>query len=247
MLTIAIIGGGGTDSLPFLKNAQPMKFTTPFGEPSDAIYVGQYDGVRVAFLSRHGGNYRILAHQVNYRANIHALFELGVDAIIALATVGGITVPVYSLVVPHQLIDYTYGRAQSFDGLDGKAEHIDFTEPFDENLRQIILAAAKSSGQSVIDCGVYAVTNGPRLETAAEIQRLARDGVDIVGMTVMPEAVLAREMAIPYAVISPVVNPAAGIGGSAREIDFAKVADNMANMSKQSAMILQNFISAYPK
>lgn len=243
MLTIGIIGGGGTEHLPFLTKTEAISLSTPFGEPSDLIHLGQFQGVRVAFLSRHGGHYRLLAHQVNYRANIHALHQLGVDAIIALATVGGITVPAYSLVVPHQLIDYTYGRAQSFEGLEGMFQHIDFTVPFDGNLRQQIIQAAVKSHQAIITEGVYAVTNGPRLETAAEIQKLKQDGADIVGMTVMPEAALARELSIPYAVISPVVNYAAGIAASEREIDFSQVGQSMSKMADQTAAILQQLIS----
>ena len=165
-------------------------------------------------------------HQVNYRANLWALREAKVDEIISVASVGGIRSDLCpgELVVPNQIIDYTWGRKSTFhESTDEPVVHIDFTEPYDADVRRRILAAAVMAGQPVVDGAVYAATQGPRLETAAEINRLERDGADLVGMTGMPEAALARELGIPYAAINVVANFAAGRGDSRREICFDSI------------------------
>ena len=128
---VAIIGGGGSCPLPFLSDVEKLQIETPYGQTSGLFHVGYCQGIKVVFLSRHGGNYRILAHQVNYRANIHALSQLKTQAILSLGSVGGITAPAGSIVIPDQLIDYTYGRATSFFDQDDQPRHIDFTDPFD--------------------------------------------------------------------------------------------------------------------
>ncbi len=211
--TTAIIGGSGLSELKFLKNAQRKLVRTPYGDPSSPFLIGKAGKRQVVFLQRHGLGHSIPPHKVNYRANIWALKSLGVQHIIAVAATGGIAknlVP-QSLVVPHQVIDYTYGREQTFfDGSKNNVHHIDFTMPYSSILRQHLIDAARGLALGVVEEGVYAATQGPRLESAAEIDRLERDGATIVGMTGMPEASLARELDMHYACLSLVVNPAAG-------------------------------------
>jgi len=180
----------------------------------------------VAFLARHGYGHTIPPHEVNYRANIWALWKRGAAGIVSVASVGSIRSDLKpgDVVIPHQIIDYTWGRKSTFhDGQDGKVTHIDFTDPYDEALREQLIAAAAASGIEVSPSAVYAATQGPRLETAAEINRLERDGVDIVGMTGMPEAALARELGVPYAAISVVANYAAGRADSRDGISFEAI------------------------
>jgi len=186
---------------------------TPYGEPSGALTFGRLCGRDVVFLARHGYGHTIPPHAVNYRANIWALASQGVRDIIAIASVGGIRRDMGPgvLAIPSQIIDYTHGRHNTFhDGADGVVRHIDFTYPYCPRLRDELLRSSVRAGETVIDGGVYAVTQGPRLETAAEIDRLERDGADMVGMTGMPEAALARESGLSYAAIAVVANWAAG-------------------------------------
>ncbi|MDO8828286.1 S-methyl-5'-thioinosine phosphorylase [Methylophaga sp.] len=211
---IGLIGGSGLTQLDGLVLEQQMQRETPFGEPSAPLMIGKFAGKDVAFLPRHGEHHTIPPHLINYRANIWAMHQLGVDQILAVASVGGIT-EAYNpgtIALPDQLIDYSWGRESSFASEDFSADkHIDFTYPFDETLRQQIQLAANIEEMNVIDGGVYAVTQGPRLETAAEIRKFKQDGADMVGMTLMPEAVLARELNIAYASIAIVANHAAGM------------------------------------
>lgn len=211
---IGLIGGSGLSQLDGLVLEQQMQRETPFGEPSAPLIIGKFAGKDVAFLPRHGEHHTIPPHLINYRANIWAMHQLGVDQILAVASVGGIT-EAYKpgvIALPDQVIDYSWGRESSFASEDFSADkHIDFTYPFDETLRQQIQLAANIEEMAVIDGGIYAVTQGPRLETAAEIRRLKTDGADMVGMTLMPEAVLARELNIAYASIAVVANQAAGM------------------------------------
>lgn len=212
---LAIIGGSGLYSLgeEFEVETQVTR-NTVFGNTSSDILIGTWNTVNVAFLPRHGPGHQVPPHRINYRANIWALHEQGVKRIIAVNAVGGITenMPPASLVLPDQIIDYSSGREASFfDGEDGEARHVDFTWPYSRELRGIIEAAARQTGTDLVTTATYACTNGPRLETAAEISRLRRDGCHIVGMTGMPEAVLARELEMEYASLALVVNWAAGI------------------------------------
>jgi len=212
---LAIIGGTGVDELEGLKVLRDHRVQTPFGEPSRAIQEGRLGDATLFFLQRHGSPGAIPPHRINYRANLWALKSLGVEGIVAINTVGGITAAMRPgrLLIPDQVIDYTWGREHSFDdGQDGQLLHIDFTEPYERTLRLQLLAAAERAGIPHEAAGVHGVTQGPRLETAAEIKRMARDGCDVVGMTGMPEAALARELNLPYASICMVVNPAAGLG-----------------------------------
>jgi len=224
---LAIIGGSGLTRLSTLAVAHREVVRTPYGEPSSALVFGQLAGRDVVFLARHGHGHTIPPHRVNYRANLWALKQRDVDAILAVASVGAIS-PGYSpgdLVLPHQLIDYTSGREQTFfDGGDREVVHIDFTHPYNAELRARCLAAANVAHIAIHDGGVYGAVSGPRLETAAEIDRMDRDGATLVGMTGMPEAALARELSIAYASIAVVVNHAAGRGDSAQGVSIERIA-----------------------
>lgn len=220
---LAIIGGSGLTTLSNLDVSHREVVRTPYGEPSGAIVFGEICGQPAMFLPRHGYGHTIPPHMVNYRANIWALHHHRATGIISVASVGGIRADLApgDVVLPHQIIDYTWGRqATFFDGGATPVTHIDFTEPYDGFLRARIAAAATAVGVLIKDDAVYAATQGPRLETAAEIDRLERDGAHVVGMTGMPEAVLAREIGLPYAAINVVANHAAGRGSSAHGIHF---------------------------
>lgn len=213
MTTVAIIGGSGLTNLQNLKITRREVVRTPYGEPSGPVVFGQLSGKEVAFLPRHGPSHTIPPHQINYRANIWALKQIGVRRVIAVAAVGGITdhLQAGALVFPDQIIDYTYGRAHTFfDGESKKVTHVDFTHPYCMELRTVLIEAARRGGIAVTERGTYAATQGPRFETAGEISRLERDGADLVGMTGMPEAGLAREADLRYATIAVIANKAAG-------------------------------------
>ena len=223
---LAIIGGTGLTRLSSLAVAHREVVRTPYGEPSAALIFGQLDGSDAVFLARHGHGHTIPPHRVNYRANLWALKHRGATSVVAVASVGAIcrSAP-GDLVIPDQLIDYTAGREQTFfDGADQQVVHIDFTEPYSSEVRARLLAAAKAANIAVADGGVYGAVSGPRLETAAEIDRMERDGATMVGMTGMPEAALARELPLPYAAVCVVVNHAAGRGDSARQISMERIA-----------------------
>jgi 5'-methylthioadenosine phosphorylase len=218
---LAIIGGSGLTQLASLDVTQRKAVRTPYGEPSGALTFGRLRGREVVFLARHGYGHTIPPHEVNYRANVWALREGGATEIVSVASVGGIRADLGpgTLVVPHQIIDYTWGRrATFFEGGDVPVTHVDFTQPYAEPVRQKILAAGRACGEKMLEGAVYAATQGPRLETSAEIDRLERDGAEVVGMTGMPEAALAREINLAYATIAVVVNHAAGRGESATGI-----------------------------
>lgn len=224
---LAIIGGSSLDSMTALEHVRRVKVDTPYGAPSGPLIIGKLNQHEVVFLARHGENHQLPPHRINYRANLWALQAQRVTQIVAVATVGGISAAFLAgtLAVPDQIIDYTWGRASTFfdgegAGHFGAVKHIDFTQPYDEILRLRILQAARLVKVSIKEGATYATTQGPRLETAAEIQRLARDGADIVGMTGMPEAALARELGLSYAALAVVVNAAAGTGASAVRIDL---------------------------
>lgn len=214
MTAVAIIGGSGLTQLKNLKIQRREVMRTPYGEPSAPLVHGEVGGHRVVFLPRHGASHTIPPHDINYRANMWAINHVGVKCVIAVNAVGGIT-PSYlspaTLVVPDQVIDYTWGRAHTFFGSEHKTvTHVDFTEPYCSRLRQVLIDAGGRAGIGLVEKGTYAATQGPRFESTAEIRRMERDGCDIVGMTGMPEAALARELDLCYASIAVVVNPAAG-------------------------------------
>lgn len=223
---LAIIGGSGLTQLANLEVTHRRAVRTPYGEPSGAVTFGTLRGREVMFLARHGYGHTIPPHEVNYRANLWALKAEGAEEVVSVASVGGIRSELGpgTLAIPDQILDYTWGRRSTyFEGGDVPVKHVDFTEPFTESVRARLLAAARAAGEAVFDGGVYATTQGPRLETKAEIDRLERDGADMVGMTAMPEAALARELELPYATLAVVVNHAAGRGASARAIPFATI------------------------
>jgi 5'-methylthioadenosine phosphorylase len=223
---LAIIGGSGLTQLGNLEVSQRKVARTPYGEPSGPLTFGRILGCDVVFLARHGYGHTIAPHEVNYRANVWALKDAGASQVVSVASVGSIRKEHApgSLVIPHQIIDYTSGRRNTFfEGSGSPVNHIDFTEPYSPPLRKIILKAAADAKQKVFDGGVYGATQGPRLETAAEIDRLERDGADLVGMTGMPEAALARELSLEYAAIAAVANYAAGRGDSAHAVPLDKI------------------------
>lgn len=236
---LGIIGGTGLTKLANLEITRRQVARTPYGEPSGALMFGKLCGEEVVFLARHGYGHTIPPHEVNYRANLWALKDLGVDRVVSVATVGGIHPELRAggLVVPDQLIDYTWGRAHTFAvSGDNPVTHLDFTEPYCGAMRQDILRAAVKKNIAIRDGGVYAVAQGPRLETAAEINRMERDGADMVGMTGMPEAYLAREIELCYAAIGVIVNDAAGRGASKngiREEDIQRVLNDLMSRVRQ--------------
>ncbi len=212
-IELAVIGGTGLYNFPGLQNVQKHSVDTPYGAASDAITLGELNGKRVAFLARHAAGHSIPPHRINYRANLWALHRLGAKRVLGINAVGGIRDDMGPrvLVVPDQIIDYTHGRLSSFCDVDGaKVEHVDFTEPYSARLRADLLAAATRGGIRIVDGGCYGATQGPRLETRTEITRMRRDGCDLVGMTGMPEAALARELGIDYACLALIANWAAG-------------------------------------
>jgi 5'-methylthioinosine phosphorylase len=239
-IRLGVIGGTGVYRLAELKDAQGVELDTPYGKPSGPIRVGRLDGHQVAFLARHGESHSVAPHRINYRANIHALHQLGVRRLLGINAVGGIgeRMGPRVLAVPDQIIDYTHGRLSSFCDVEGaKVEHVDFTHPYTPALRTALLRAGASIDLRLIDGGTYGATQGPRLETIAEIARMRRDGCDLVGMTGMPEAVLARELGIEYACLCLVANWAAGCGDEA-EITMEEVMANMAAATEQVPALL---------
>jgi len=230
MGSIGIIGGTGLDRLEVFEDRHEQHVETPWGRPSAPLVHGRVGRQSFVFLARHGHDHRFAPHEIDYRANLWALRESGVEAVLAVAAVGGIVEPPEpgGLAVPDQLIDYTHGRAGTFfEGEEVRVEHIDFTRPYSPRMRERILAAGESAGIPLVDGGCYAATQGPRLETAAEILRLERDGCTLVGMTGMPEAALARELDLPYACCAVVVNRAAGKGGDS--ISMEEIGTNLAS------------------
>jgi 5'-methylthioadenosine phosphorylase len=242
---LAVIGGSGLSQLANLDISHREVLRTPYGEPSGPVTFGQIRGRPVAFLARHGYGHIIAPHEVNYRANIWALARNGAKAIVSVASVGSIRPDLKpgDVLIPHQIIDYTWGRESSYrQSGDGAVAHVDFTEPYDSLLRAHLIQAANAAGVIVADGAVYAATQGPRLETAAEIDRLERDGADVVGMTGMPEAVLARELSVPYAAINLVANYAAGRAESRNGICFEAVEARLTESMSHVRAIIENLL-----
>ena len=226
MTQLAIIGGTGLAQLPGLNIIRRELVETPFGTPSSPLIHGELEGREIVFLPRHGEDHTLPPHRVNYRANIHALQQVGIENIVAIVAVGGIGDDMLpgEIAIPDQIIDYTWGRKQTFfEDVSDPVIHIDFTHPYCEALRKSLLAAASQCGVRVGNGGVYGATQGPRLETAAEILRMQRDGCTLVGMTGMPEAALARELELCYASCALVVNRAAGLGVGEITMDDIRV------------------------
>lgn len=243
-LDLAVIGGTGLYQLAALTEVERTTVATRWGEPSAPLVVGRIGAARVAFLARHGEAHGIAPHRVNYRANVWALRELGARRILGINAVGGITprMAPRTLLVPHQAIDYTHGRHASYCDADGEPVlHVDLSEPYTESLRSAVLAAAAAEGIAVVGEGVHGVTQGPRLETSAEVVRMARDGCDVVGMTGMPEAALARELGLDYACLAMVANWAAGCDerGCGQRLAPISMDEIMAHLQAVTARIPQ--------
>lgn len=239
-IDLAIIGGTGLYTFPGLDAIERHAIDTPYGAPSGDIVSGSLAGKRLAFLARHGESHSVPPHRVNYRANLWALHQLGARSVIGVNAVGGIRDDMGPrvAVVPDQIIDYTHGRISSFCDMDGaKVEHIDFSWPYSADLRAELLAAAGRAGIDVIDGGCYGATQGPRLETVAEIVRMRRDGCDLVGMTGMPEAALARELGLRYACLALVANWAAGCGDEG-EISIDEIFAHLQHATAKVAPII---------
>ena len=235
MNDLAIIGGTGLTTLDGLEVVSRESIGTPWGDPSAPLIHGRLEGVGITFLARHGVPHAIPPHRVNYRANIWGLHHAGVRRIVAVAAAGGIRADLDSgaIVIPDQIVDYTWSRGHTFfeDGLE-HVVHIDFTCPYCARLRAGLLEAARRAGVDAADGGTYAATQGPRLESAAEIDRLERDGCAVVGMTGMPEAALARELGVSYAHCVVVSNRAAGRSAEAPTLEMIR-----ANLQSSMAMV----------
>ncbi|OHE85289.1 MAG: 5'-methylthioadenosine phosphorylase [Lysobacterales bacterium RIFOXYD1_FULL_69_11] len=234
-IDLAVIGGTGLYALAELENPEAHQPPTHYGALSGPVRVGTFAGRRIAFLARHGEGHSVPPHKINYRANLAALKSLGATRVLALNTVGGITERFGPRVLacPDQLIDYTWGRISTLCEESGtEVLHVDFGEPYTRSLRAEVVAAASRAGVALVDGGCYGATQGPRLETRAEITRMRRDGCDLVGMTGMPEAGLARELGLDYACLAIVANWAAGAGPDPDEvITLQDVLDNVAAAS----------------
>ena len=250
-IELAIIGGTGLYQLASLDDEQVLEGNTIYGRPSAPVHVGRIAGRQVAFLARHGEGHSLPPHHVNYRANLRRLVDLGARRVLAINAVGGITERFGPRVIalPDQIIDYTWGRIGTICEEPGTPVlHVDFTEPYSERLRQSVLRAAAKAAVAVIDGGCHGVTQGPRLETRAEIVRLRRDGCDMVGMTSMPEAALAREMGLDYACLALVANWAAGCTdagatGPIEEITMAEVVANVEAATAALPRLLQTLLT----
>ncbi len=215
MGTVGVISGSGFSRLPSSGELySPSINLTPYGPTSASLRRHRLAGKQILVLARHGPRHTIAPHEINYRANIWALKTAQINVVISLVTVGGIgnRFGPGTIVIPEQILDYTYNREQTFFQNQAAVSHIDFTFPYCEELRGVLIHSAAEASIDVVDTGTYAATQGPRLETGAEVNRLERDGADIVGMTGMPEAALARELGLCYACMALVVNHAAGRG-----------------------------------
>lgn len=241
---VAVIGGTGLDALAGLEESRRENVNTPYGEPSAPLVHGRLGEHEVVFLARHGLGHTLPPHRVNYRANIWALRHVGAASVIGVAAVGGIAADLSAgdIVVPHQIIDYTWGRRHTFfEGGEDGMMHIDFTTPYCAELRGVLLQAARGAGLTVRERGTYGVTQGPRLESAAEIDRLERDGCSVVGMTAMPEAALARELELCYANCAVVANRAAGRG--AETLSMQAIEANLAAGMGRVRRLLEHAIA----
>ncbi|RPI38234.1 MAG: S-methyl-5'-thioadenosine phosphorylase [Nitrospiraceae bacterium] len=240
MPVLGVIGGSGLYDIPGLEITDSERITTPYGDPSDVYRIGKLAGAEVAFLPRHGTMHHIQPHKINYRANIWGFRELGVKKILSVGASGGISGSMEpgTVAVPDQIIDMTSGRHSTFYE-DDEVVHIDFTEPFCTDLRERIFAASEKAGIRIIRKGTYICVNGPRLETGAEIRAFSILGADMVGMTAMPEAVLARELELCFAGISVVTNFAAGISG--QKLTATEVVEFMKASTEKIKELLKAF------
>lgn len=245
-MKLGVIGGSAFYSMENLKVRKREMVTTPYGVPSSPVVFGSMNDADFVFMHRHGFGHTLAPHQINYRANLWALKRLNVTHVIAVAAVGGITEKMTTgkIVFPHQLIDYTYSREHTFfDDKTDQVVHVDFTHPYDESLRQSLISSVEKTDLAYETEAVYGVTQGPRLESAAEVARLERDGCDIVGMTGMPEAGLARELELKYASIAVIVNAAAGKDGD----EIISMDDIKVNLSEGMKSVCTLLKQAFPE
>lgn len=240
MTLLGVIGGSGVYEIPGLAITETVKLTTPYGDPSDAYRLGTCAGTDVAFLPRHGSQHRISPHKINYRANMWGFRELGINKILSVSASGAITLSMEpgSIILPDQIIDMTSGRHSTFYEND-VVIHVDFTDPFCPVLREHLIAAAETAQIRLVRKGTYLCVNGPRLETAAEIRAFSVMGADIVGMTGMPEAILARELEICFAGLSVITNYAAGI--AEKKLSTTQVVEQMKVATETIASLLTGF------
>jgi len=242
---LAIIGGTGLTKLANLEITNRQVIRTPYGEPSGPLTFGKINEHSVIFLARHGYGHTIPPHEVNYRANLWALQSQKATRVVSVATVGGIHPDLVpgTIVIPDQIIDYTHGRRSTyFDGGDKPVKHIDFTEPYCQSMRESCMQAALAAGEPFIDGGTYGAVQGPRLETRAEIHRLERDGATMVGMTGMPEAVLAKELGLCYAAIAVSANYAAGRGTNEHAISYDEIDAVLKRVMLRVRSILEHLV-----
>jgi 5'-methylthioadenosine phosphorylase len=246
---LAIIGGSGLAKLANMAVLERKVVCTPYGVPSSPLSIGRIAAHKADFLARHGHGHTIPPHEINYRANLWALQHVGVQAVISVSSVGGIRPDLDpgTIVIPDQIIDYTHSRKNTFfeTAFEKPVMHIDFTWRYSTRLRKLCLEAAGQCGQAVTDGGTYAATQGPRLETAAEICRLENDGADMVGMTGMPEASLARELELDYAVIGAVVNWAAGKATSGDRISQFEIEMSLTKVMARIRHILEQVVERF--
>lgn len=249
-MKLAIIGGSLLKEISNFSKLTEVSVNTPFGAPSDVFTTGEINDFDVVFLNRHGFKHHLAPHHVNYRANMYALKMFEVSHVIAVTAVGGITEKMSPMkwVVPDQIIDYTYGRMQTYNETDeSEVMHIDFSYPFNGYLRDKLLTVLDNASCEYETQATYGVAQGPRLETIAEIKRMQQDGCDIVGMTAMPEAALARELEMDYATLSLVVNWAAGKGASAEqaagEISMDEIKQRIMDGNETVEKLINNLIS----
>ena len=245
---LAIIGGSGLTQLASLEVVKKRIVRTPYGEPSGPLTFGRIAGGEVAFLARHGYGHTLAPHEINYRANLWALKEKGVTRILAVCTVGGIApgLAAGTLVIPDQIIDYTWWRKSTyFEGAEQPVVHVDFTHPYCGTTREMLIEGARDAGVALVPRGTYAAVQGPRLETAAEIDRFERAGADLVGMTGMPEAALARELGIPYAALALVANPAAGRGASAQAISLEEISKVLKEAMGRVRLVVEKVVERH--
>jgi len=245
MADLAILGGTGLTSLHNLRIMRREVVHTPYGEPSGALTFGELSGNEVVFLARHGYGHTIPPHMVNYRANLWALKHAGIKYIISICAVGGIRndIDLQSLVIPDQVIDYTWSRHHTFFEKDlTHVTHIDFTHPYCEEMRSALVRGAASAGIDIIQGATYGATQGPRLESAAEIDRMERDGCDMVGMSGMPEIALARELGLCYAACAVCANKAAGRGNG--DIEISAIRASLEESMARVRQVLEHTITA---
>ena len=244
MTELAIIGGSGLARLQDLEKVRGEVFHTPYGDPSGELVFGNLQGHDVVFLARHGAGHTIPPHRINYRANLWALKNSGIKQVIAVCAVGGIRedMQAATVIIPDQIIDYTWSREHTlFDEDLALVTHIDFTEPYSRELRSVLIDSAGRAGVDVIASGTYGATQGPRLETAAEINRMENDGCHMVGMTGMPEAALARELGLDYAVCAVSANLAAGRGSG--PIEMKDIEDSLSAGMKKVGLIIEQAVA----